>query len=164
VQDLIENGGQAAEVEEPQGVPQASVDEKGRLKLPVEFAGYLKSFGGKRLFITTIDKRLGRIYPMSVWQGNLNLLRSAPDKQVAQRTAFNAKVHGDAVEIDDNDRVLLPVAMRKALGIAGKEAVWLDAFNGRVNLVTKQVYEDRMRESDANQAGDLAALDEWNFR
>jgi len=154
-----------AVVEEPQGVPQASVDDKGRLKLPVEFAQYLEAFGGKKLFITTLDKRQGRIYPMSVWQSNLNVLRASPDKQRAQRTQFEAKVNGDLVEIDEGNRVLLPAAMRKLLGITGKDHVWLDAFNGRVNLVTKQVYEERMRESDENRAADLAALDELeNFR
>lgn len=165
VQISDQGGAQAAVVEEPQGVPQASVDDKGRLKLPVEFAAYLEAFGGKKLFITTLDKRQGRIYPMSVWQSNLNVLRSAPDKQRAQRTQFDAKVNGDAVDIDDNGRVLLPASTRKLLGITGKDSVWLDAFNGRVNMVTKKVFEERMRESDENRAADLQALDELeNFR
>ncbi len=89
---------------------------------------------------------------MSVWQSNLNVLRTAKDKQLAQRKQFEAKVNGDAVEIDDNGRVLLPAATRKLLGITGKDQVWLDAFNGRVNLVTKTVYDERMRESDENQS------------
>jgi MraZ protein len=160
VDDFLQGGAQAAVVEEPQGVPQASVDDKGRLKLPVEFIAYLEAFGGKKLFITTLDKRLGRIYPMSVWQSNLNVLRGAKDKQLAQRKQFEAKVNGDAVEIDDNGRVLLPAATRKLLGITGKDQVWLDAFNGRVNLVTKTVYDERMRESDENRATDEVALDE----
>jgi bifunctional DNA-binding transcriptional regulator/antitoxin component of YhaV-PrlF toxin-antitoxin module len=69
-------------------------------------------------------------------------------------------VNGDAVDIDENGRVLLPAPMRKLLGITGKDQVWLDAFNGRVNLVTKKVFDERMRESDENRAADLAALDE----
>jgi bifunctional DNA-binding transcriptional regulator/antitoxin component of YhaV-PrlF toxin-antitoxin module len=102
---------------------------------------------------------------MSVWQSNLTVLRSASDKQMAQRTQFDAKVNGDAVEIDDNGRVLIPASTRKLLGINGKDQVWLDAFNGRVNMVTKRVFEERMRESDENRAADLAALDELaNFR
>lgn len=165
MQNEVQGGAQAVAIEEPQGVPQASVDDKGRLKLPVEFAAYLEAFGGKKLFITTLDKRQGRIYPMSVWQSNLAVLRSSADKQRAQRTQFDAKVNGDAVEIDDNGRVLLPAATRKILGISGKDTVWLDAFNGRVNLVTKAVFDERMRESDENRAADLAALDELeNFR
>jgi MraZ protein len=165
VQNLEQGGAQVAVVEEPQGVPQASVDDKGRLKLPVEFLAYLEAFGSKKLFITTLDKRQGRIYPMSVWQSNLNVLRNAPDKQMAGRTQFDAKVNGDAVEIDDNGRVLLPAATRKLLGISGKDSVWLDAFNGRVNVVTKKVFEERTRESDENRAADLAALDGLeNFR
>jgi MraZ protein len=160
VDDLVQNGAQVAVVEEPQGVPQASVDDKGRLKLPVDFIAYLEAFGSKKLFITTLDKRLGRIYPMSVWQSNLNVLRAAKDKQLAQRTQFEAKVNGDAVDIDDNGRVLLPAAMRKLLGITGKDQVWLDAFNGCVNVVTKAVYEERMRDTEEHRAADTVARDE----
>jgi hypothetical protein len=54
----------------------------------------------------------------------------------------------------------LPAATRKLLGITGKDQVWLDAFNGRVNLVTKTVYDERMRESEENRATDAVALDE----
>jgi MraZ protein len=165
VQELDQGGAQLAVVDEPYGVPQASVDDKGRLKLPVEFIAYLEAFGGKKLFITTLDKRQGRIYPMAVWQSNLNVLRNAPDKQMAARVQFDAKVNGDAVDIDDNGRVLLPAPMRKVLGMTGREQVWLDAFNGRVNLLTKPVYEELTRDTDAHRAGDLTALDTLeNFR
>ena len=83
MQELDQGVAQLAVVEEPYGVPQASVDDKGRLKLPVEFIAYLEAFGGKKLFITTLDKRTGRIYPMSVWQSNLNVLRNAPEPSVS---------------------------------------------------------------------------------
>ncbi len=160
VQTSEQDGARAEVIEEPQGIPQASVDDKGRLKLPVEFAAYLEAHGGKKLFITSIDKREAQIYPMSVWQNNLNVLRTWTDKKRAQRIQFDAKLNGDAVEIDDNGRVLIPASTRKLLGMSGREPVWLNAFNGRVNLVTKKVLDERGRESDENRAGDLEALEE----
>ena len=142
--------------------PQAGVDDKGRLKF---------ARGVHRVPGSVLAGRSCSYQPRSIngWveytrcrcgKSNLNVLRSAKDKQLAQRKQFEAKVNGDAVEIDDNGRVLLPAATRKLLGITGKDQVWLDAFNGRVNLVTKNVYDERMRESDENRATDEAALDE----
>jgi DNA-binding transcriptional regulator/RsmH inhibitor MraZ len=159
VQNFDQGGAQVAVIEEPHGVAQASVDDKGRLKLPVEFIAYLEAFGGgKKLFITTLDGRLGRIYPMPIWQSNLNELRNAEDQEMALRIQFDAKLNGDAVEIDDNGRVLLPASFRKTLGIAGRESVSLEGFNCRVNLMTGQELEARKREMAAKKAGDLAAL------
>ena len=140
------------------------MDDKGRLKLPVDFIAYLASFGGKKLYITTTDKRIGRVYNESVWRQNVELLRNAPNRQAADRISFTAKANGDAVEIDDAGRALLPVELRKTLKISGKTQVWLDAFDGCVRVLTKEVYEERMRDGDANRAADHVYLDEIRFR
>jgi len=52
-----------APVEPPLGAYPATVDEKGRLKLPVNFKEYLESLEDGRLFVTTTDKRIARVYP-----------------------------------------------------------------------------------------------------
>jgi DNA-binding transcriptional regulator/RsmH inhibitor MraZ len=126
-----------ARIDEPQSVPEASIDDKGRLKVPVEFSKYLAAFGGKRLYITSLDKRLGRIYPEPVWQGNMEVLRTASNRQRAESIQFTAKAHGDWAEIDEAGRALLPANLRKALGISGKTQVWLDAFASSPNRFTR---------------------------
>ena len=66
-------------MEPPHSIAQARVDEKGRLKLPSEFLEYLKKLGVDKVFITTLDRELARIYPISVWKANENFFANAGD-------------------------------------------------------------------------------------
>jgi len=76
--------------EHPHSIAQASVDEKGRLKLPAEFIEYLEALKVTRVFITTFDLRLARIYPMRVWEVNEKLFENSSDP-AAERLALLAK-------------------------------------------------------------------------
>ena len=55
-------------VEHPRGIYPARIDEKGRLKLPADFHRYLTEIGATRVFVTSFDERIGRIYPIPVWK------------------------------------------------------------------------------------------------
>ena len=49
------------------------LDDKGRMKLPSVFAEYLAALsyvGQKKLFVTSLDGRIARIYPQEVWRQN----------------------------------------------------------------------------------------------
>ena len=147
--------------EPPLGVVQASVDDKGRLKLPEKFQAYLEASGVKRLFITTMDLRQARIYPMELWLANQKIFQSARERSSeAERLAFLAKVHGGEADVDANGRVLLPAPLREALELDSKQAVWLDVYKGRINLVTRKVFDERMAAAKTHMASDLAALEE----
>ena len=65
--------------EPPHSIAQASVDDKGRLKLPAEFVTYLKAVDGVKVFITTLDFRQVRIYPLPVWKRNASLFDDAAE-------------------------------------------------------------------------------------
>src|ERR1700689_1636218 len=69
--------------EPPHSIAQASVDDKGRLKLPAEFVAYLKAVDGVKVFITTVDFRQVRIYPLPVWKRNANLFDNAAENAAA---------------------------------------------------------------------------------
>src|SRR5215475_2354448 len=154
--DMAQNGVGLAEP--PHSVAQASVDDKGRLKLPSEFLEYLKAIEATRVFITTFDLRLGRIYPLAVWKRNEELFYNAGENSAAaERLAFLAQVYGGDAEIDSGGRVLLPAKLREALALE-KQPVWLDVYNGRINLVTKKVYEERMQLAMASMSDDLKTL------
>ena len=153
-----------AGVEPPLGVVQASVDDKGRLKLPERFQSYLEACGVTRLFITTLDLRQARLYPMELWLANQNLLQSAKENAAAaERMAFLAKTHGGESGVDANGRLLLPAPLREALELEQKQPVWLDVYKGRINLMTRRVYEERMAASKTHMAGDLAVLEEMGL-
>jgi MraZ protein len=150
--------------EHPHSIAQASVDEKGRLKLPAEFIEYLEALKVTRVFITTFDLRLARIYPMRVWEVNKALLQNAGENAAAaERLAFLAKAYGGDAEIDKSGRVLLPAKLREALNLE-KQPVWLDEFQGRINVVTRQVHDERMQLAKANMSEDLKTLEKLGLK
>jgi MraZ protein len=145
-------------LEAPRAVIQASVDEKGRLKLPSEFLAHLASIGVSRVFITTVDRRMARIYPPAVWKVNEELFRQpGPTAAAAGRMAFRARVYGGESDIDKSGRVLMPAKLREELNLE-KQPVWLEAHNGGINVMNRAVYDTRLQESDANGASDLDVL------
>src|SRR5208282_629772 len=94
-------GGGISAVEPPHSIIQARVDDKGRLKLPAEFWEYLKQLGVEKVFITTVDLQLARIYPIPVWKSNENFFASSGDlAELAEDVAYVAKYFGGDSEID----------------------------------------------------------------
>ena len=131
-------------VKPPLGIFQAKCDEKGRLKLPSEIVAYLKALTVERVFITTVDLKLIRIYSETLWESNQNIFGSAGENaKIAQDVAFIANLYGGLSEIDDNGRVLIPTDLRRKLEVEG-QPVWLDVYNGRINVFGKKVYDERM--------------------
>ena len=132
-------------VEAPLGIFQAKCDDKGRLKLPVDFVTYLRAEMVGKVFITTFNMKLARIYSKSAWERNQNLFENAgDDAEIAQDVAFIANVYGAYSEIDDNGRVLIPTELRRKLEFEGKP-VWLDYYNGGINVFGKDYYDERMQ-------------------
>lgn len=144
------SGGGLPAVEPPHSIAQARVDDKGRLKLPAEFWEYLKQLGVEKVFITTIDLRLARIYPIPLWKSNENLFANAGDlAELAEDVAYIAKYFGGDSEIDAQGRVLMPAALRKELNLES-QPVWLDCYNGRINVAGKAIHEERFHRAMAN--------------
>jgi MraZ protein len=144
--------------EPPLGIFQARCDDKGRLKLPSNFFGYLKALGVEKVFITTIDMKLARIYPKRVWESNQNLFENAgEDAEIAEDVAFIANLYGADSEIDAQGRVLVPTELRRTLEIEA-QPVWLDYYNGRINVFGKKIYEERMQRALVNLGDKVKTL------
>ena len=154
----------SSSAEPPLSVLQASVDDKGRLKLPSEFQVYLEAAQVTRVFITMLDGRMARIYPPAVWRVNEQLFRNAgPNAAAASRLAFKARVYGGESEIDKSGRVLVPAKLREELNLE-KQPVWLEAHNDGINVMNRSVFDTRLQESGANGAADLDAMASMGLR
>jgi len=150
--------------EPPHSIAQASVDEKGRLKLPAEFLEYLEALKVTKVFITTLDQRQARIYPIAVWKVNEALFENSADNAgAAERLALLAKAFGGDAEIDKSGRVLLPAKLREALDLE-KQPVWLDVYHGRINVVSKKVHDERMQLAQASMSEDLKTLEKMGLK
>ena len=144
--------------EPPHSITQAKVDDKGRLKLPAESLEWCKNSNILKVFITTLDERTVRIYPIPVWKSTLNLLES-PGEHVedGEAIAFLAKVYGGDAEIDGQGRVLLPSAVRTLLSLESQPVYVAHAAN-RIELTTKAVYDETLAAARTNLAAKVANL------
>ena len=151
-------------MEPPHSIAQARVDDKGRLKLPAEFLEYLKKLGVEKVFITTMDRELARIYPISVWKANENLFANAGDlAELAEDVAYVAKVFGGDSEIDAQGRVLMPAALRRVIEIES-QPVFLDCYNGRINVASKSVHDERVNRAMANLGEKVKTLEKKGLK
>jgi MraZ protein len=141
-------------LEPPLGAYPAHVDEKGRLKVPANFKEYLDSLEDGRLFVTTTDKRIAKLYPISLWKENLKRLTelASEDPLLAKSISITARHYGDDAKVDPNGRVMMPTNLRRFLGLEGQE-VWLDATpEGCINIYSKAEYEAQLMQADAGLA------------
>jgi MraZ protein len=151
-------------VEPPRGIYPARVDEKGRLKLPVNFQQFLSASGEEKVFITSLDTLTARIYPTSLWKANEKLLaESTDDPEGAEDIAFMANDLGADSEVDGQGRVLLPTELRRTLNMES-QPVWLECFQGGINIYNKAVYEERQKRSRENLAQKVSAFKKKGLR
>ena len=145
--------------EPPNGMYPGRVDDKGRLKLPVGFQQYFSGLAEKKLFVTSLDRRIGQIYPIAVWRENkkfLNEYRQNP--KAAARISFNAQDLGADSEMDGQGRVLLSPEMRRELGIEN-QSVHLYAYKGRIEILSEAIYAERKQQSAASAEEDQETLE-----
>jgi MraZ protein len=135
---------QTTPVEPPRGFFSAHVDDKGRLKLPVELQQYFTAIGDEKYFVTSVDDRIARIYPISVWKGNEKVLEqlATEDPDAAEALAFVANDYGAEAKVDPQGRLTLPTDLRRALALENQE-VRLDCSQSGVNIYSKAEYEAR---------------------
>ena len=158
------NGQKSIVAEPPLGIFTAKCDEKGRLKLPAEFVAYLKALDVEKVFITTVDMKLARIYPKQTWESNQILFENAgDDSEIAEDIAFIANLYGASSEIDANGRILLPTDLRRKLELES-QTVWLDYYNGAINAFGKKVYDERMQRATVNLGDKVKALRKKGFK
>ena len=99
----------------------ATVDAKGRLKVPAAFLSRLLEQQGKRLFVTSLDGESVLIYPMPVWEEIEARLRTRGDLDPPKRKfLLNTSFYGHETELDPQGRLLLPQHLRARANTVGK--------------------------------------------
>jgi DNA-binding transcriptional regulator/RsmH inhibitor MraZ len=125
------------------------LDDKGRLKLPIDFQNVLSNRREKKLFVTSLDRRIAQIYPIEVWRENEIFFKSYRDNpRLARLTLFNANDLGAEVEADSQGRITFPPQLRRALEIEDSP-VRLSANKGRIEVLSDKIYQERLQEAQA---------------
>ena len=113
----------------------ATIDDKGRLKVPNSFRSILEAKYGRELFLTSLTGEYVRIYPMPVWLETEQKLAAMPANHPS-RLRFLDRVNyfGQPGELDAQGRVVVPFRLREAATMAGDVDVlgvvnYLDVWN-----------------------------------
>jgi MraZ protein len=133
----------------------ARIDDKGRLKVPNTFRALLEGKYGRELFLTSVSGEFVRIYPMPVWLEIEQKLGSMPSTHPS-RLRFLDRVNyfGQAVEIDVQGRVLMPVRLRDAATMNGD--VVLGRSTASISGTTNAAHEDAASRSTDEDARALS--------
>lgn len=98
----------------------ATVDEKGRVKIPADFLAALRQ-SGKKFYVTSENGDYARIYPMKAWaEIERRLARLSSHNRAKQKFLTRTNYYGQVVELDGQGRLLIPAVLREAAGMKGE--------------------------------------------
>ena len=113
----------------------ATVDDKGRFKVPVQFRDYIDETWGPDFYVTSFEGESVQIYPLPVWQEIEEKLAKLPSqhptkKKYLDRTSY----YGQATSLDKSGRILIPSLLRDSARMTGEVSVlgvltYLDVWN-----------------------------------
>lgn len=135
----------------------ATVDEKGRVKIPSDFLSELRR-QGRQFYVTSENGDVARIYPMKVWgqiEGKLAKLSS--HNRAKQKFLSRTNYFGQVVELDGQGRILIPPVLREAAQMKGEVSV-----NGQLTFLEVWNHARYLEQMKANPMTeeDLEALDD----
>jgi MraZ protein len=100
------------------------VDEKGRLKVPAEFKRVIDEKYNAQFYITSVDGKIGEIYPFEEWERIEQKLAGVSNYNPTKKKFLDrVNYWGQQVEMDGQGRLLIPQLLRDAAGIKGEVAV-----------------------------------------
>ena len=101
------------------------IDEKGRLKVPTVFRGVIHEQHGPDVFVTSLTGECVRIYPMPVWlETEQKLSRMASNHPSRLKFLDRVNYYGQAAELDQQGRVVIPAHLRDSASIVGDVRVF----------------------------------------
>jgi MraZ protein len=154
----------ASPVEFPRGRFPGRLDDKGRLKLPAAFAQFFNNLPESKLYLTSLDRRIAQLYPISEWRVNEKLLStSRAHSAAAKNVHFNAQDLGADVEMDAQGRITVHPDLRRELGMED-QPLHLIAEKGHVQILTEPLYQERKLKAIERAAADLELLETEGLR
>ena len=93
----------------------ATVDDKGRIKVPTSFRAAIRESYGVEVFMTSLTGENVRIYPLPVWRALEERIDQIPAMNPArQKLMDRVNYFGHVTTMDKQGRVLVPPLLREA--------------------------------------------------
>jgi MraZ protein len=140
------------------GSYQATVDDKGRLKLPARLKGQLESWYGSIVFVTSIAPHELRLYPLPIWEELERKLLAGPSLNHLTMRFLEHANYGQEAEMDAQGRLLVPALLRDVVSVNGEVVV---SGRGRFLAVVarERAHAELATPFSAEELASLAALE-----
>lgn len=143
----------------PRGRYPGRLDDRGRLKLAAPFIQFFNGLAEKKLYVTSLDRRIAQIYTMTVWRENEKFFESYRENpEAAHNIAFNAADLGAEAEMDAQGRILFNPELRKELDLEN-QGLHLFSYKGRVQVMTEAMYQERRQRASKAATENLDMLE-----
>jgi transcriptional regulator MraZ len=134
----------------------ATVDDKGRVKIPSDFLGELRKVGTK-FYVTSATGEAAQVYPMRVWEGIEQKLAKASNFAAREKFLARTSYFGQVVEVDGQGRVLIPPVLREAAQMKGEVDVagrltYLEVWNHQ-RFLDKHINHNQITAEELGQLG-----------
>jgi len=106
----------------------ATIDAKGRVKLPARLREQLEEGFGREVFVCSFFPHELRVYPLTVWELVEERLLSKPAMKPAVLKLIERVNYGQMLELDDHGRLIVPALLREMVDVEGEVVV-----SGRIN-------------------------------
>ncbi|HEV2176086.1 MAG TPA: division/cell wall cluster transcriptional repressor MraZ [Terriglobia bacterium] len=136
----------------------ATVDVKGRLKIPAEFKAAFDEMGYD-YFVTSLDGQSAWVYPMPEWEKIEAKLKDVPSMNPAREKFVQlTNFWGQEATLDAQGRILIPSQLRESAALAGEVAVMgnsgrLDVWN--LSKITQHLAGNGITREEKAQLGDM---------
>jgi MraZ protein len=106
----------------------ATVDVKGRVKLPARLREQMEESFGREVYVCSFFPHELRIYPLPVWETIEERLLGKPAMKPAVLKLIERVNYGQLLEMDDHGRIVIPALLREMVDVEGDVVV-----SGRIN-------------------------------
>ncbi|MBI4910302.1 MAG: hypothetical protein HY820_42185 [Acidobacteria bacterium] len=133
------------------------------MKVPSEIASYLTTLQAQQVFVTSLDRNTARVYTIPAWNRNVAILTAGDKVAWGKDILFLANEMGQDAEIDGQSRILLPSNLRRLLKLESSQ-VWLEAYDGVINVYSQAEFEKRQTKAMENLADKLAYMENQGLK
>jgi MraZ protein len=118
----------------------ATIDDKGRIKIPSVFRADIESSWGSDFYVTSLSGESVLVYPLPVWQEIEDRLANLPSLNTTKKKFLDrTNYYGQLTSTDNSGRILIPTLLRESAKMTGEVVVlgnlnYLDIWNHGVFL------------------------------
>ena len=133
----------------------ATVDAKGRVKLPIKHREHLIEDECRELYVCSFFPWELRAYPLPVWEIMEERLLSKPTMKPAVFKLIERISYGQVVDMDEHGRIVIPSLLRDIVDVRGEVVV-----SGRINFlaITRRERADTVLKVDTLSDEELEEL------